>query len=175
MNVPPISEIRGSIRTAIRTAGAVSRALVPRMRVSRGNGESGQAMVEMAYVAPVLLLLTVGMFMFGTALNKYLVLTNAVEIGGQLLAAERGETTDPCTAASNAIIAAAPNLTLTASEFTYTINGTQYAGQEGCSGTSGMVSGNNAVITVTNPVAFNVIMLGNESYTLSATVQEVIQ
>jgi Flp pilus assembly protein TadG len=175
MNVPAIGEIRSSIRAAICTAGSMRRALVPRMRVRRGTGDSGQAMVEMAYVAPVLLLLTMGMFMFGTALNKYLVLTNAVEVGGQLLAAERGETTDPCTAASNAIIAAAPNLSLSSSQFSYNVNGTSYPNTESCAGTSGMVSGNNAVITVTYPVAFNVILLGNESYTLTATVQEVIQ
>lgn len=175
MNVPAIGEIRGSTRAAIRTAGAMSRALVPRIRVRRGTGESGQAMVEMAYVAPVLLLLTFGMFMFGTALNKYLVLTNAVEIGGQLLAAERGEVADPCQAASNAIIAAAPNLSLASGQFSYSINGTPYSSTESCNNTTGMVSGNNAVITVTYNVSFNVILLGNESYPLSATVQEVIQ
>jgi Flp pilus assembly protein TadG len=175
MNVPAIGEISASIRAAIRSAHCASRSLVRRMRIRRGHGESGQALIEFAYVAPVLLLVTFGMMMFGTALNQYLVLTNAVEIGGQLLAAERGETTDPCTAASNAIIAAAPNITLAAADFTYTINGTPYAGQEGCNNTTGMVTGNNAVITVAYTYAFKVPFLGSESFPFNATVQEVIQ
>lgn len=175
MKVPAIGEIAASMRAALRNTADSRRSLLPRLRLRLGSSESGQALVEFAYVAPVLLLVTFGMMMFGTALNQYLVLNNAVEIGGQLLAAERGETTDPCTAASNAIIAAAPNITLTASDFTYTINGTQYAGQEGCSGTSGMVSGNNAIITVGYTYSFKVPFLGSLSYPFSATVQEVIQ
>jgi Flp pilus assembly protein TadG len=175
MNFSVVEEISGMVNAALRTVGAACRSLLPRMRIPRGDGESGQALVELAYVAPVLLLLTMGMFMFGTALNKYLVLTNAVEEGGQLLAAERGETTDPCQAASTEIIAAATNLSLTSTQFSYNVNGTSYPNTESCNNTTGMNAGNTATITVTYPVSFNVILLGSESYTLTATVQEVIQ
>jgi|HubBroStandDraft_4_1064222.scaffolds.fasta_scaffold51096_2 Flp pilus assembly protein TadG len=164
MKLSSIAIIRGKTGAALRPA--CNRLL--------GRDDSGQAMVEMAYVAPILLLLTVGIFMFGTALNKYLVLNNAVEVGGQLLADERGEAADPCAAATTAIENAAPNLSLANSNFTYTINGASYPNTNSCSGIT-LQAGWNATVSVTYPVSFYVIWFGSESYTLTASVEEIVQ
>jgi Flp pilus assembly protein TadG len=175
MNRTVIGSSREQARAAIRTAGARRRSFMDRMRARRGSGDSGQSLVEFSMVAPVLLLLTFGMCLFGIAFNKYLTLNNAVEIGGQLLADERGYAGDPCAAATTAIENAAPNLTLTNSDFSYNIAGTSYSGTNSCSGTTGMNIGNNAIVTVTYPISFYVPFLGNQSFTLTSQVEEVIQ
>ena len=164
MKLSSIALFRGKTGAALRTA----------CNRLRGRDENGQALVEIAYVAPVLLLLTVGMFMFGSALNKYLVLNNAVEVGGQLLADERGEAADPCAAATTAIENAAPNLSLANASFTYTINGTSYPNTNSCSGIT-LQAGWNATVSVTYPISFYVIWFGSESYTLTASVEEIVQ
>ena len=46
-----------------------------------GRRHAGTAAVEFALVAPVLLLLVLGMTQFGITLNQYLTLTNAVRSG----------------------------------------------------------------------------------------------
>jgi Flp pilus assembly protein TadG len=169
-------------RAAIRTAGVKGRTFMKRLRRRRGDGEGGQSLVEFALVAPVLLLLTFGMCLFGIAFNKYLTLNNAVEVGGQLLAEERGATggsgepADPCTGATDAAENAAPNLPLsTSGTFTYNINGNSSTGTSCTSGQSEMVSGGYATMTVSVPITFYVPFMGSQSFTLTSSVQEIIQ
>jgi len=92
----------------------------------RAASERGSSLVEFAIVLPLLMLVTTGIFAFGFALNNYLELTNAVNIGAQLLAVSRGDQSNPCTAAITALYNAAPNLTEgnLAFTFTFTSNGT---------------------------------------------------
>ena len=45
--------------------------------------ESGQTMVEMAIVLPVLLVVLIGIVQFGIAFNKYLTLTDAARAGAR--------------------------------------------------------------------------------------------
>jgi Flp pilus assembly protein TadG len=168
---------------AIRSAAATSRTFMERVRARRGDAESGQALVEFAYVAPVLLVVTFGLCLFGIGFNKYLTLNNAVEIGGQLLSQERGETggtgepADPCTAASTAAENAAPNLSLASSAtWTYNINGNSSTGTSCSSGQAEMGQGGGyAIMTVSIPISFYVPFMGSQSFTLTSSVQEVIQ
>lgn len=102
-----------------------------RLRLGRGAAsERGGSLIEFALVLPLLMVVATGIFAFGIALNNYLELTNAVNIGAQLLAVSRGVTTPPpCTAALDALYNAAPylaegNLAVT---FTFTNNGTSNA------------------------------------------------
>ena len=85
------------LTTAIRSLGERVRARL------RASNKRGQSLVEMAVSLPLLLLILTGIMTFGIALNNYLTLTNAVEIGGQQLAVSRGQTTDPCNTAAQAI------------------------------------------------------------------------
>jgi Flp pilus assembly protein TadG len=160
---------------AVRAAGAQIRTFIERMRARRGGAESGQAMVEFAYVAPVLLLLTFGMCLFGIAFNKYLTLNNAVEVGAQLLSEERGYAGDPCAAATTAIENAAPNIPLVNSDFTFNVGGTSYAGTNSCSGTTGLQLGNTVSVSVTYNISFFVPFLGSQSFPLTSSVQEIVQ
>jgi len=158
-------------------------ALASRLAGRRGDGECGQAIVEMAYMAPVFLLLTFGMCVFGLALNAQLVLTNAVQVGAQTLSISRG-VTDPCATAVTAVKNAAPNLNWSASGITWTITlGGSSAGTS-CSGTS-LTSGEASTISVSFPFTNGVLGVATpspaggwsfaSSYSISASTSEVIQ
>lgn len=67
-------------------------------------------MVEFALVAPILLLLIVGIFKFGVTFNNYVQLTNAVDAGARQFAVESGQA-DPCTDVNGVVDEAAAGLT----------------------------------------------------------------
>ena len=128
-----------------------------RLRALLGADAEGGALVEFALVAPVLLLLAMGIATAGVAMNNYLQLTNAVSVGARTLASAGGITTDPCSTASSAVISAAPGLTQSNFTFSYTLNGTSYSGTT-CSSSStstgaagNLATGTNATLTVTYP------------------------
>ncbi len=51
--------------------------------------EDGQAMVEFAMVAPILLMLVLGIIQFGIVFNHYMTLTDAVRAGARQAAVSR--------------------------------------------------------------------------------------
>ena len=51
--------------------------------------QQGQAMVEFVLVAPILLLLVIGIVQFGILLNNYVTLTDAVRVGARQAAVSR--------------------------------------------------------------------------------------
>lgn len=135
--------------------------------------ERGGTLIEFTLVMPILLLVMTGMASFGFALHNDLVLTNAVNLGSQLLAFSRGQTTDPCATAYAAITAAAPSLTSGIS-VTYVINGTTYTTNTCSAGAAQMVQGANAQITASYPC--NLAVLGETfSCKLQTQVTEFIQ
>lgn len=151
-----------------------------------GSDEScGQALIEFALIAPLILMLAIGMCVFGIGLNEQLVLTNATEEGAQYLSVSRGQTTDPCLTLNNAVVNAAADLTPSSMTFTLSLNGVSsgaFSGQSATSGTaicasmaSDMLEGDNETVTVTYPYTASFINWGTKSYTLTATVQEVIE
>jgi Flp pilus assembly protein TadG len=71
--------------------------------------EQGQAMVEIAFVLPILLLLILGIMQFGIAYNHYLTLVDAVRAGARTAAVSRQET-DPSGAAEARVRSAASDL-----------------------------------------------------------------
>ena len=87
---------------------------------SERAGERGQSLFEFALVLPLLLLLLLGMVVFGVALNNYLELTNGTTAGAQAVAISRGQTTDPCATAATPFSGAAASLTAANVSFTIT-------------------------------------------------------
>ena len=57
------------------------------------RNREGVSAIEFAIILPVLLTILMGIFQFGTAMNDYLVLTNAAAKGALTLALSRGTTT----------------------------------------------------------------------------------
>lgn len=167
------------------TPSGAGRWLAARARLLRSDESCGQALVEFALIAPLILMLGLGMAVFGIGLNQDLVLTNATELGAQQLAISRGQTQDPCLTLNNAVVNAAPNLTPASMTFTLTLNGVSsgaFSGQSASSGAaicaslaSDMIEGDNETVTITYPYTASFINWGTKSYTLTATVQEVIE
>jgi Flp pilus assembly protein TadG len=145
--------------------------------------EEGAALVEFALIAPLMLMLTSGIFIFGIAMNNYLVLTQAVSVAARTLAANGGITLDPCATAYNAVTAAAPNLTPSKLTLSMTLNGVAESGNT-CSSSStttgaagDLAGGTNATLTVTYPCVL--VFYGNASgatgCTLTASDTELVQ
>ncbi len=149
---------------------------------ARARTEEGQAIIEFAFVMPVLFTLVCGVIVFGIALNNYLVLTNATNISAQQLSISRGQTTDPCNTAVQAFYSASPNLIQSSLTFSFVLDGTSYSGTS-CSSSStttgaagNLVSGQTAQVTVTYPCNLTFFGFNPASgCTLTAKVSEVIQ
>jgi Flp pilus assembly protein TadG len=117
--------------------------------------ERGQALVEFAFVAPLLLTLLSALAVFGIAFENDLQLTYATDNAAQLLSISRGQTTDPCKTLSQAFYSAAPYLTQGNIDFTIVLGSTtvaRNAANPTCSGDQTyMVQSQNAAVTATYP------------------------
>jgi len=147
----------------------------PGSKRARAGKQRGQSLIEFTFVMPILLILTTGLVSFGLALHNFLVLTNAVNTGAQLLSISRGQTTDPCATAYTAISSAAPGLTSGLS-LTFVINGSTYAAATSCTaGAANMVQGASAQITATYPCILSVVGMSPSSCQLQTQTTEFIQ
>jgi len=95
------------------------------------TNRTGVASIEFALLAPMLLVLVLGMCQFGITLNQYLTLTNAVRSGARVLSISRGGAT-PWTDTINQIYGSAPNLTQGSLTITMSISGTACASDAAC-------------------------------------------
>src|ERR1700739_5001404 len=81
----------------------------PRLRL---RSQRGQSMAEFAIVAPVLLLVLMGIMQLGVVYNTWVTLTDAARAGARKAAVCRsGCTPDATTAVTNAVKNSAANLT----------------------------------------------------------------
>ena len=118
------------------------------------DGERGQAAVELALTLPMLLVMVTGIFSFGTFLQQDMELTDAVNVGAMYLSVNRNKTLDPCNLAYTAVVNAAPNLSLTSTNFSFSFNGHAESGSSCSSGSSDtgapsyMVQGTPVTVTV---------------------------
>ncbi len=148
---------------------------------------SGQALLEFALVAPLVLLLALGMLIFGIALNKQLVLSNATELAAQEVAISRGQTTstnNPCEIAGTTFTNAAPDLDSTSVIFSMTLSGqsaipsttgaSSFSTATNCS-SAALVEGQTVTLTVSYPYTASFINFGTKSYTLTSTIEQVIE
>jgi Flp pilus assembly protein TadG len=151
-----------------RQAGAetaASRQVDARSGARKGHGftgrEKGQAAVEFAIVAPILLTLLIAISVFGIAFNNYLALTFATNTAAQTLAISRGQTTDPCQTTSQAVYSAAPQLTQSNLKFSISLGTNSVASSAAnptCSGSQQyLVQSQNAKVTVTYPCNLNIM------------------
>ena len=111
----PCSTLRRIVREAA-FAPAPLRSLLRR--------DDGSALIEMYVVLPIMLGLILGVSSLGLALNAYIVLSHATDVGARYLAINQGNfgtsgTTNPCAMAVTQIQAAAP--VLSSSKMSYQI------------------------------------------------------
>jgi len=157
--------------------------------------DDGSALIEMYVVLPLMLGLILGMCSFGLALNGYIVLSHATDVGARYLAVNQGNfgtsaTNNPCAMAVSQIVAAAP--VLNASQLSYqmtfqpTPTGTAttfksssgYGSGSTCAanGSTDMGTGMGTVtVTVTYPYPLLIFGWAPTNVTLQASTTEIIQ
>lgn len=129
--------------------------------------ERGVAAVEFAFLAPVLLLIMVGISQFAMLLGNYSMVENAVHVGNRFLAISRGDAT-PFTDTENQIYGAMGTLQKTSLSLTFKVNGTTCTSDATCS--AALVEGVPATVSASYPCSL-VIMGVNflPNCTLSAS------
>lgn len=153
----------------------------------------GNAILEFALIAPMMLALLVGIVWLGVLLNNYITLTDAVSQGARAFAEATGVSGtpvngDPCTYAITVMNADAKSLKT--ANITYTISytpegGTATAETAPCTGIfSGMQEGDTVTIQATYPALMPGTTLGSSgflmythltSWTLNAHDTQVVQ
>ena len=152
------------------------RRLIGKYISQRGRGNRrGQSAIEFALVFPLLMLVVTGQVAFGFVLHNYMVLTNAVNVGTQLLAISRGQTADPCATASGAVDSSALGLTTANLSFSYSINGHAYSGTTCAAGATYMAQGGAVQVTATYPCTLVIYSMTIPSCTLRSQTTEIIQ
>jgi Flp pilus assembly protein TadG len=101
LNRRAVARMRALYRVAASEgAGANARHADGRLR----RGEEGQALIEFAFVLPMMFMLLTGIFMFSIAMYSKISLQTATDQGVQALAlCQNVCSTNPCTAATTAI------------------------------------------------------------------------
>ena len=118
--------------------------------------EQGGSLIEFTICVPVLLLVVTGVYTFGIAINDYMMLVNATDIGSRQLAISRGQTTDPCKTVATTVYNSAPNLAQASLTFSFTLNGTAYTGTTCTAGAANLVQGSSAEVALTYPCSLRV-------------------
>jgi Flp pilus assembly protein TadG len=135
-----------------KTAGKATLSFYARQAA---RDQSGVGAVEFALILPVLLTIIVGGFVFGTAFNNYVVITNAAQAGTFQLMVSRGTST-PLTGTTNAVYAAAPGLTQNQMTITLNVNGTACTTDSACLTSA---SGQTASVKVSYPCSLTVLQV----------------
>lgn len=119
----------------------------------RTSGESGQALIELAVAAPVLLLLVFGILQFGIVMNSYISVNDAIHIGARALSVTRG-IADPCTTAATKTRTAASGLNVASLQLQMIVHGNTYGYAQipACNGAGvTMLTGEDATLRGTYP------------------------
>jgi Flp pilus assembly protein TadG len=122
------------------------------------NDRSGAPAVEFALIAPLLLMLIMGIIQFSITLNNYIELTEAVRTGARNLAISRAmASATPYSSTVADISSSAGNLTGTNITVTMSVNGTACTTNSGCSTALSTAAGQTATVTATYPCNLTVM------------------
>jgi Flp pilus assembly protein TadG len=97
------------------------RSWLGRIRKWVWGREEGNALVELAFVAPLMMIMLTGLASFAMALYSYQQLGYAVASASQQVGAEQGLITDPCATLESDITTALPGWTVSKFTFSATI------------------------------------------------------
>jgi Flp pilus assembly protein TadG len=107
--------------------------------------EDGQALVEFALIAPILLLILFGIVQFGIAYMHSMALTDAVRIGARKAAVSRSSA-DPTSATQAAVLDAANDL-----------DQSTLAGRISVNAPAGWTQGSSVTVAATYPYSINIL------------------
>ena len=110
------------------TSHCKKQSITARVHSWSGSNEEGQALVEFALVASMLLVVITGILIFGIFELQLMSLTEGVNSAGRVLAVSAGLTLDPCAAAAQAVQNAAPLLSPSNLSYQIVLNPTPASG-----------------------------------------------
>lgn len=123
----------------------------------------------------MLLAILVGMFVFGVALNNYVILTNAAQAGALQFAISRGAST-PWTNTRSETFGAAPSVTQASLTITLKVNGTACASDTACQTALSANAGQRASVQALYPCSLIVLAVNYApSCTMTVNTTERIQ
>jgi Flp pilus assembly protein TadG len=92
-----------------------------RIRMGLFGREEGNALIELAFVAPIMMLMLTGLASFAMALYSYQQLGYAVASAAQQVGAEQGLISDPCSTLESDVTTSLPGWTVSKFTFSATI------------------------------------------------------
>lgn len=130
----------------------------------------GNAIVEFALVAPILLMVVTGIWQFGVVYNQMISLTQATTAGAQVLQSDRLSTSgDPCADTYSAVIGAAPTLKPASVTMTISMNNGSPITATSCSGKqTELTMGGPVTVQVTYPYSLTIAGLAITSGSMSS-------
>jgi len=142
-------------------------------RIRLLTGEAGNALVEFAFVLPMMMVVITGLYSFGITLSNQIALTQATGAGAQYLITLRGNTTDPCADTLTAMQGAAPNLRGSSLNITVTSNGVAATGSSCPGQADNLKQGQPVTVSATYPCTLMIYGLNlGSSCQLAAQVTE---
>jgi Flp pilus assembly protein TadG len=141
------------------------------------GGERGAVILEFAVLAPVLLLIMLGIAQFGLTLNQYVMLWNGVGVGATQFAISAGASSTPYSGTISQIEQIAPTLTPANLTFTFTVNGTACATDAACQAALALPANalTPAVVAASYPCSLTVLQYNFfPGCTLTAQVTELV-
>jgi len=160
-------------------AGWRGRSVCARIAALLHRGESGNALIEMAFALPLLLMVMTGIWSFGLYVYNAMLLEQAVSAGAQY-AQEDVNSSSMCTDVLGAVKLAAPSLANSNLSMTLTVlsdSGTGNGGATSCSSSTitqadtNNMSGAPVAVTATYPCKLPIYSF-SPSCKLSTTVTE---
>jgi Flp pilus assembly protein TadG len=145
--------VRAELQRSIASPNATSAnpSCLSRDRRRLFSCETGNALVEFAFVLPMMMVVITGLYSFGITLSNQIALTQATGAGAQYLQTLRGNTTDPCADTLTAIQSAAPSLNVSALNLTFTMNGVKVSGSSCAGQSSNLIQGQPVTVSATYP------------------------
>jgi Flp pilus assembly protein TadG len=134
-----------------------------------GRRQDGQALVEFAFVTPVLLLLVLGIIQFGILFNNYITLTDAVRAGARQAAVSR-TLPDPVGVTTTRVRRSAAGLD--ASKLTITVAAND---PNGPPGNTDWVQGGDVTVAARYPFSINLLGFVVKSGKLKAETTERVE
>lgn len=155
----------------------MKHSLVSRVRRFSVSDSEGGALVEMAVTLPLMMFLITGLCFMGLAVDNYIILAHANDVGARYLALRRGQLTDPCAQTITAIQNAAPGLNTSQLSYDFTIgsSGTMQSTASCTSATADMAPSATATVKVYYNYPLIIYGWGPTTLTMQAATSEVIQ
>ena len=121
------------------------------------ENRAGSIAVEFALIAPILIFLLQGIVVAAVALNKYVMLTDAVRVGVRQLAVSRGMSATPRSDVLNRIYASAPSLIPAGLTVTIVVDGIACTSDASCVTALNAGQGKPAQVVAAYPCELKVI------------------